>query len=553
MLTGCSTTRVAGVGQHAEPDPDRAASNGLLAGLAAGQYGSAIVAEPDQLPTNLLPISVAGNLQVNADLLPRVLLAPFRTGADHTVVPDRDLLAADPTARFRAGKQVVSYRLNPAAVWSDGRPITARDFEFTWRLQRDRGCPGLVSTAGYDQIESVRAADRTVEVTFRRPYPDWRALFQLYPQHVMDTGGSLCGVVRRGWPVAEGLPHDVASGPWQITRARITPGRQITLTPNPRWWGARPELASITVTGYSDARAALAAVHTGRADVAQLRPAEGLAGQLRDDSGLTVRAQADLVFEHLDLNTRVPALADVRVRRAIALAVDRPALAAAETADAGIRTDLLDSRFFVPGQPAYRDTSEGRYAHANPAAADALLTQAGYRRSGGYFGKGGRRLSLVLSISAGNPFRLHIGQLIAGQLKRAGIEIRPQPTANLFLSFSQPGSLASGHWQLALYAWLGTPFVGADLPIYHSNGSLNYGKGNDRRVDAILNRLTGTLDTAGQTKLANAADTLLWQDMFSLPLYGQPVLLVHRSTLHGPQVSDSSVGPLWNCVQWSVR
>jgi peptide/nickel transport system substrate-binding protein len=529
------------------------------------------VAEPAALPTNLLPISVGGDLQVNDDLLPRVLLAPFRTGADHTVAPDRDLLTAEPVARLRAGRQVVSYRLSPRAVWSDGQPITVRDFEFTWRLQRDRGCPDLANADGYDQIESVRGTGGTVEVTFRRPYADWRALFQLYPQHLMDTGGPLCAVVRRGWPVAGGLPADVASGPWQITRARIEPGRQITLTPNPRWWGAPPRLASIKVTGMADARAALAAVRDGEADVVQLRSPATLAGQLRDDPDLTVRTQADLALEHLDLNTRVPALADGRVRRAVALAVDRPALRSAEatgatgdtggTGDtgatgstwAGLPAKVLDNRFFVSGQPGYRDTSGGQYAHADPAAAGALLRQAGYRRSGRYFGKVGKRLFLVLSTPTGSPSRLLAAQRIAAQLERAGIAVRTQPTASLFLGPDQPGSLASGRWQLALYAWLGSPFIGGEVPVYRSGGPLNYGGGGDPRVDALLDRLSGTLDLAGQAELANAADTQLWRDMFSLPLYERPVTLVHRTELTGPQVSDSSIGPLWNCDQWSVR
>ena len=90
-----------------------------------------------------------------------------------------------------AARQTVVYRINPKAVWSDGRPITAADFAAQWHALsgRDSGF-WAAHNDGYDRIAAVRrgASDREVKVTFARPYAAWRALFTpLYPRAV--TGG----------------------------------------------------------------------------------------------------------------------------------------------------------------------------------------------------------------------------------------------------------------------------------------------------------------------------------------------------------------------------
>ena len=86
------------------------------------------------------------------------------------------------------GKQVVTYKINPKAVWSDGQPITAKDFEFTWQIQKSAdpakgGCAALLTTVGYDQIASVEGSDndKTVTVTYAKPFADWKSLFYAVP------------------------------------------------------------------------------------------------------------------------------------------------------------------------------------------------------------------------------------------------------------------------------------------------------------------------------------------------------------------------------------
>ena len=85
-------------------------------------------------------------------------------------------------------KQVVTYRLNPKAIWYDGTPITAQDFIAQWKAQSGTNTAFQTSSnTGYEQIESVvQGADKfEVVVTFKTPFADWKSLFwPLYPAFI---------------------------------------------------------------------------------------------------------------------------------------------------------------------------------------------------------------------------------------------------------------------------------------------------------------------------------------------------------------------------------
>lgn len=91
----------------------------------------------------------------------------------------------------REPKQVVQYKLNQKAVWSDGREIGAADFVAQWRaLNGKDSAYWTARNAGYERIEKIEKGktDLEVRVTFNKPYADWRSLFTpLYPKQVTGT------------------------------------------------------------------------------------------------------------------------------------------------------------------------------------------------------------------------------------------------------------------------------------------------------------------------------------------------------------------------------
>lgn len=166
-----------------------------------------------------------------------VLPAAFRLDGQGRPYLDTDLLRSAKVVRSEP-QQVVSYRLNPKAVWSDGRPIAAADFAAQWKaLRGTEDAYWTARNAGYDRISSVTAGKdaHEVKVTFEKRYADWQSLFTpLYPKAVTGTAKAFNEGARRELPVAGG-PFAVRSASGSPSRWSATPSGGATAPSCPSW------------------------------------------------------------------------------------------------------------------------------------------------------------------------------------------------------------------------------------------------------------------------------------------------------------------------------
>ncbi|MFF7166096.1 ABC transporter substrate-binding protein [Streptomyces sp. NPDC008086] len=300
-------------------------------------------------------------------------------------------------------KQVVLYKLNQQAVWSDGREIGAADFAAQWRALSGRDSAYWTArNAGYDRIEKIErgANDLEVRVTFGRPYADWRSLFSpLYPKEVMGTPDSFNDGARRGLKVT--------AGPFTVQKIDRK-GGDVTLTRNPRWWGEPAKLHEIVLRAVPrDQRAA--ALAAGDLDIAEIDSAAArrialaappraataspsgtplmgpdrrtLTAKQRQDrakfQGFEVRKSLEPAYTQLALNGGDSVLADERIRRAVARAIDREELAKLVLSPLGLPAKPVGSHLALSGQAAYADNS-GAIGEQDTAEAQALLADAGW-------------------------------------------------------------------------------------------------------------------------------------------------------------------------------
>lgn len=532
--------------------------------------GRLIYGYETKFPGNLFPLISAGNSVATAYMEVRVLPGPTQYTPDFKVVRDPELLTADPTAETKNGKQVVTYKLNPAAVWNDGQPLDAKDFIFSWKLQKSSdpakgGCADLISTTGYDQIETVEGSDNdhTVTVTFTKPYADWLSLFNagIFPAHTMDKGDpkANCDEVKKGWPTAGGIP--VSAGPWNIESANVDTGKQvITLTPNTKYWGAKPKLDQLIYQAIgNEAGVNVKALKSGEVQMIYPQPQLDLVKNIKAlEPTVSSKISFGLSFEHLDFNTRNPALKDPVVRKAIATAIDRGDLVKATVGQFDNRASVLNSRMYVTNQPQYKANNGGLYETGDVAKAKSALEGAGYKLGqDGIYAKGGVKLSFDTITTVQNPLREQTIDVLASQLKPAGIEIKKDLDADIFEDKTKPKSLEAGGFDIALFAWVGSPFVSGNVSIYESvNGDSqgqNYTHGNDPKVDDLLAQMTQEIDPTKQADLANQADTQLWQDLFTLPLYQKPTFLAWDSSYTGIDENSTNSGPLWNSEKFARK
>ncbi|WP_031078432.1 ABC transporter family substrate-binding protein [Streptomyces sp. NRRL S-118] len=321
-------------------------------------------------------------------------------------------------------RQVVLYKLHQQAVWSDGREIGAPDFAAQWRaLSGKDSAYWTARNAGYERIEKIErgASDLEVRVTFNRPYADWRALFTpLYPRDVMGKPDTFNDGARTKLPVT--------AGPFQV-KALDTKAGTATLARNPRWWGRPAKLDALVLRAVPRAQRA-AALAAGTVDLAEIDRAtadrialaarKGAAGPARSGSaappapapgsgpasagagvagpedaqapaaltaeqkalrGFVVRKSLEPAYTQLALNGESGPLADERVRRAVARALDRRELAETVLKPLGLPAHPVGSHLALAGQWAYADSS-GALGDQDTEEAQALLADAGWTPGG---------------------------------------------------------------------------------------------------------------------------------------------------------------------------
>jgi peptide/nickel transport system substrate-binding protein len=532
------------------------------------QGGQLVYGLDTAFPENLMPLISAGNSISTGYTQIRVLLAPYRIYPDFTVRPDNDLVVGEPTNQTTNGKQVVTYKINPKAVWSDGQPITAKDFEFTYQIQKSAdpakgGCAALLATTGYDQIESVEGSDndKTVAVTFTKPFSDWKSLFTLFPQHIMDKGSpkANCDYVTKGWPTAQGMP--ISSGPYMMDKAGIDTAKQImTLTRNPKWWGETSKLDRIIVQAIgNDPAVSVSALRNNEVQMIYPQPQLDLVKQIKSlEPTITSSTNFGLSFEHLDFNTKDELLGQKVVRQAFAYALNRPDIVAKTVAQFDGRAQVLDNRYFMNNQPGYQDNSGGLYNKQDAAKAQSLLEGAGFAKGAdGIYAKDGKRLSFQIMTTQANPLRDNTINVITQQLKPVGIEIKKFLNPDIFAGKEKPTSLEGGQFQIALFAWVSSPYISGNQALYQSpqgdNVAQNYTRGGDPRVDKLFPEINAATDDKTAQDLGNQVDKLLWDNLYTIPLYQKPTFLAYNSNFTGFQENASLAGPLWDATKIGMK
>jgi peptide/nickel transport system substrate-binding protein len=539
-------------------------------GSTESSGGRVIYGEAADWPENLFQGIASGNVTSTQSIMGRVMPSAFNVKPDFSVEYDQNLLTEEPALSTDGGTQVNTYTISDDAVWSDGTPITAEDFVYTWNAQRsadpaDGGCEGVLSTNGYANMASVEAgaSDKEVVVTYAEPYADWQALFSpLYPAHIMADPDPVaqCQKLTTGWLMSEGIPSDISGGPYQLKKENIDVGSQVVvLTPNPEWWGEAPSLDQLVIQGIgNDPTTAVQGLQNQELGVIYPQPQLDLVDQVQAlEPNVTSEITFGLSFEHVDFNTQDVHLADPNVRKAFAMALDRQEIVDQTVAQFSSDAQVLDNRLYVNNQPEYQDNAPEEYKEQNTDQAKQLLEQSGYTLGpdGVYTHPQRGRLAIQIDTTTNNPLRQTTIEVMIPQLQEAGIEATFNANPDIFGSADQPTSLEAGGFQAALFAWVSTPFVASNQSIYYSPANSlgqNYSRTGTPEIDQLLAQMVSEPDPTAAAELANQADQALWEQMATLPLYQKPTFIAYQSTIQNVEDNASQTGPLWNSETWAL-
>ena len=160
------------------------------------------------------------------------------------------------------------------------------------------------------------------------------------------------------------------------------------------------------------------------------------------------------------------------------------------------------------------------------------------------------KLSFRFHTTTGNQLRALTFEIIQRQLKSVGIELVPRfQTGGVMFGTTLP----SRDWDLMLFAWVGSPDSPITLKdIYGCGGDQNDGAYCNRKLTAVLNTVSQTLDAQTRAKLINAAELkYMVKDIPSIPMFARPVYVIRSSKVKGPVVNPTQEGSPWNANTWT--
>ncbi|OIV38124.1 hypothetical protein BIV57_07330 [Mangrovactinospora gilvigrisea] len=449
------------------------------------------------------------------------------------------------TSSMKGGKQVVEYKLNPKSKWSDGTPISYKDFVQIWKSDSGKNSKFLVrGTTGYDQIASVTkgANDQDVLVTYDKPQLEWQNLFgELVPANTIDTPDKF----NKSW--LQKMP--ATAGPFKIQKWD-TAAKAITLVPDPNWWGPKPKLDKIVDTEM-EAPAQVNAVLNNELDVAGVSNAE-FYKRVAGKKGLQVRVGTPWDVLNLVYGSKGP-MADVKVRQAIMMGVNRTDLSKIQSNGMPKQNPLVNNHLYMPQENGYEDTS-GQFGKYDPTAAGKLLDAAGWKSAGAgkTRTKGGKPLSLHFVMSAGtSQTGLDICSAVQTMLQQIGIKVTIDKVDDA--AFFTNKYVMGGNFDITMFRWTGALWKSGSFDSYRNpqGGNLfqNFGGVGSPQIDTAYRAGINATSKAQGIQDFNTADKQIWEVGNSSPLFQNYAYDAVRTGLanYGAFGLDT---PDWTKVGW---
>ncbi len=466
-----------------------------------------------------------------------------------------EIPSADNGGLSADGKSI-TIKLRDDITWSDGTPLTSADFVFTYEmLMADTNI--VQSRYPYaDYVTSVEAPDeRTVVVNFSEPFAPWLTTVFRYviPKHVLQPVFDAKGTIDDAeWNRAP----TVGVGPFVFDEWET--GSHIRFKANPNWIDP-PILEQVFIRIVPDDAAQEAAIIAGDTDIGVFLSSDQIE---KLEAGGTVKVVAapsgynEAWFLNVNPETAHPAMLDVNVRKAIALATDRFTIV----------KDLLDPNInpvnvtFWDATPPFGNPSLSPYPY-NPEEAKKLLDAAGWVDSNGNGTRDKDGVELELRyITNMRGLRKDVQAVVAQQWSLVGIKAKLENySSDIFWnSYNTGGPMAQGLYDIAEYSsntafpdpeasanWLCSEIASADNP-----EGANWQGYCSEKMDALLKQQASTLDLQKRIELYHQISQLMYDEAIYIGMWLDPDLYSINTRLQNVILSGGA--PFWNCGEWSV-
>jgi peptide/nickel transport system substrate-binding protein len=461
--------------------------------------------------TSLNPMFIQSDVQSRLGSMTMAWLTKY----DHANRPVPELAMAVPAKAnggVSADGKTITFHLRKDARWSDGAPFNADDVVFTTKIILDSKTR-VISREGWDRIVSIDEPDKyTVIFHLKEPYSPFSTFFSsgtfgpaILPKHLLEHSPDINTDPYNAKPIG--------IGPFRYLEWRR--GDRIILEANPYYFRGSPKLQRIEYRVIPSRDTLFVQMQTGELDL-WVRAARAYYTRLSALPNVMVLRRPSYIYNHLDFNLTHPVLQDIRVRRALALAIDRVAI----KEKIGDGLGIVQDGVWSPASPYFDSTI--KTTPFDVATANKLLEAAGWKRTtGDYREKDGQPLTIEFVAGAGTPDIDAEIELIRSWWKSIGVDLELHEY-NAALLFAQPengGILYTGKFDVALFAW-NPNAAGVMIGNYGCNDWSPHGQNVmhwcNRAAQSAMDRFVLSYDPVEQHNLDDIVQEQLASDM---PIY----------------------------------
>ena len=463
----------------------------------------------------------------------------FRWSDRNELVPE--LATIEPTHHnggISADGLRITYHLRPNVRWQDGAPFSADDVIYTWeQMLNPRNT--IVSRVGYDVIAGIDRVDsQTIVVHLKRPFAPFVNTFfapanhpdVILPKHLLARFADLNHLAYNGLPVG--------TGPFRIVA--YDRSARVEMVANDAYWRGPPRLRRIDFRIVGSDETMLAQLASHEIDFFYRAP-ESLGPELHGIPGTRLAMTPIDRFTDVGINASVPGLNDVRVRRALAYAIDKRTLIEKVMHGLALRGDSLHPSFSWSYNPNVE-----RYPY-DPARAEKLLAAAGWPPG---------KLHLTLVSFTGSGTVTAAEELLQQQWGSAGVvvSIKNFPSGKLYATAGTGGIEQSGKFDVALENWENGTDPDDSILVMCSMAppaGWNIYHFCSQPLDAAERTALSTYDRALRAAAYARIQRIVSEQLPFIVLWYQMQLDAINTDLREYRPAHA-VTPFWNVWEWSI-